>query len=211
MARGGSVSFASHLVGRQPGSSVIIDSLGITLPAWLVGLVANGLLVAGSFWIARYGFRQARGPALILATAVVFWTACTIGLEFLSAFGAISAGPMLAWAAICLVLGGVVRWLRAVDDGPLVAKGSSPARFSAEALAGLGLLLSAGLILGMRSLLLAVKVVSDGPIYHLYFRGAMVEGRPALSRGGPVRGECGDLFSRQRRSLVHLADGIVGR
>ncbi len=34
---------------------------------------------------------------------------------------------------------------------------------------GLGLLIAAALVLGMRSLLLAVKVVSDGPIYHLYF------------------------------------------
>ena len=33
----------------------------------------------------------------------------------------------------------------------------------------LSLLLTAILVLGMKSLLLAVKVVSDGPIYHLYF------------------------------------------
>ena len=46
---------------------------------------------------------------------------------------------------------------------------SSDVAFSWDSLAGLALLLSAALILGMRSLLLAVKVVSDGPIYHLYF------------------------------------------
>ena len=33
----------------------------------------------------------------------------------------------------------------------------------------LSLLLSAALVLGMKSLVLGVKVVSDGPIYHLYF------------------------------------------
>ena len=38
-----------------------------------------------------------------------------------------------------------------------------------ESVAGLALVLAAALILGVRSLLLAVKVVSDGPIYHLYF------------------------------------------
>ena len=37
------------------------------------------------------------------------------------------------------------------------------------AIAGLALIISAALILGMPSLLLAVKAVSDGPIYHLYF------------------------------------------
>ena len=41
--------------------------------------------------------------------------------------------------------------------------------FSPESVAALGVLLAAAVILGMRSLLLAVKVVSDGPIYHLYF------------------------------------------
>ncbi len=44
-----------------------------------------------------------------------------------------------------------------------------PSSFSYDALAGLALVLSTALVLGMRSLLLAVKVVSDGPIYHLYF------------------------------------------
>ena len=147
---------------------MVVDSLGITFPAWLLGLLMNGLLLAGSFWITRYGFRQPNGLAALLGTAVVFWSACTIGLETLSAFGAISAGPMLAWSAMCLAVGGILRWCRAGGDRSLAAKGSPPG-FSWETLAALALLVSAVLIVGMRSLLLAVKVVSDGPIYHLYF------------------------------------------
>ncbi len=167
-ARGGVLSFASFLFRREPGSTVVVDSLGITVPAWLLGVVANGLLFAASFWIARFGFRQARGLAAFLGTGVLFWALCTIGLETLSAFGAISPGPMLAWALMWLALAGIVRWFRAGDDLGVAADAVSP-NFSAESIAGLALILSAALILGMRSLLLAVKVVSDGPIYHLYF------------------------------------------
>ena len=43
------------------------------------------------------------------------------------------------------------------------------------------------------------------------FRGAVVEGRAIVPGGRSVRRKCGDLFPGQRRSLVHLADGVVGR
>jgi hypothetical protein len=144
------------------------ESTGIAVPAWLAGVVSNGLILLGSFWIVRYGFRQARGIATFLGTALVYWTGCTLGLEVLSPFAAISPGPMVAWGALWLAAGGLGRWLgRGSDPAPVVK--AADADFSPESLVGLGLLLSAALILGMRSLLLAVKVVSDGPIYHLYF------------------------------------------
>jgi hypothetical protein len=141
----------------------------MTAPVWMLGLVSNGLLLLGSFWIVRNGFRQDRGIATFLGTAVVFWTACTVGLEVLSPLGAISAGPMLAWGALWLALGGLAHRLRGgKSDRGRIETATEPG-FSPESWVGLGLLLSGVLILGMRSLLLAVKVVSDGPIYHLYF------------------------------------------
>ena len=57
---------------------------------------------------------QPRGLTAVLATAVVFWTASTLGLEALGTFGAISLGPMLAWTGMILGVGGVIRWLRAL-------------------------------------------------------------------------------------------------
>ncbi len=145
-----------------------MNSIGIAIPIWLLGLVSNGLLLVGSFWIARHGLRQAGGIAGFLGTAVVFWTGCTVGLEVLSLFGAISAGPMVVWSAVWLTLGGLVRWVRGKADGGHFKVDTEP-WFSPESVAALGVLIAAGVILGMRSLLLAVKVVSDGPIYHLYF------------------------------------------
>jgi hypothetical protein len=135
----------------------------------LIGLALNGLLGLGSYWIARYGLRQPRGLAAGLGSAVVFWVATTVGLEALGAVGAISLSPMLAWAGLIAGVGGVVRWLRASRDQDCHNKEEPVTALSWDARVCLALWLSAALGLGMRSLLLAVKVVSDGPIYHLYF------------------------------------------
>ncbi len=39
----------------------LVGNLG---PVWVVGLVTNGLMLLGSFWIARHGFGQ--GAALLV-------------------------------------------------------------------------------------------------------------------------------------------------
>ena len=117
---------------------------------------------------------------------------------------------MLAWAVLWLALGGLVRWLRGKRSSRSGRQGAPSRAFPPDRSRGLALLLAAALILGMRSLLLAVKVVSDGPIYHLLFRSAVVESRAALSGGGPVRRERGDLFSGERRPVVYLAPGELG-
>jgi len=193
------------------------ESIATTVSIWLFGLAANGALLLGSFWIARYGCRQPRGLATALGTAVIFWAATTVGLEILGSFGAISPESLLVLGVVMLAAGWIVRRFRpAIDRDPLFAptgnrerriangedtlcaqslsppcKGGvrgggpgtnqsqglrtpdsrlpTPDSFSRDALAGLALVLSAALVLGVRSLLLAVKVVSDGPIYHLYF------------------------------------------
>ncbi len=134
----------------------------------IMQLAANGCLLLGSFWIARDAFRQPRGLAVILGTAVIFWAECTVGLEILGELGMIAPVFMLALGACVLTAGGFARGLRpaTLDDVP---REPAPIGLSFCALLCLALVLAAGLYLGIRSLLLAVKVVSDGPIYHLYF------------------------------------------
>jgi hypothetical protein len=149
----------------------------MTIPIWLVGLAANGALLVGSFWIARYRLRQPRGLASVLSTAVVFWAATTVSLEILSVFGAINSGSLLLLSVLVLAAGFAVRqYCRPIEQDSTGEKSenadepfSVTESFSWDALAGLALVLVAALVLGIRSLLLAVKVVSDGPIYHLYF------------------------------------------
>jgi hypothetical protein len=147
---------------------VAADSVWTVTATGLLGLAANAALLVGSSWIARYGLLQPRGLPAVLAAAVTFWTACTLGLEVLDVFGAISAGFMLGWGLIFLGAGAAVRWLRAPLAAEPRREEPSPA-ISWDAVIGLAAVLSAALFFGMRSLLLAVKVVSDGPIYHLYF------------------------------------------
>jgi hypothetical protein len=145
-------------------------SIWIASGTWLLGLAANGALLLGSCWIARFGLRQPRVLPCALAAAVIFWAACTLGVEALGAIGAIAVDPMVAWGLLILGAGGVVHWLRMRigSDRPGVEPEAN-CSLSWDALLGLAGVLSAASFFGMRSLLLAVKVVSDGPIYHLYF------------------------------------------
>jgi Dolichyl-phosphate-mannose-protein mannosyltransferase len=148
--------------------SAVSSSLGVSIPASLRGLVSNGLLVLGSYWIARCLFRQQGGISVFLSAALLFWASTTIGIELLSPFGGISAGPILGWGVCWLMIGGICRWRHRGSDLGRIERALEKG-FSPESVVGLALFLAAGLIIGMRSLLLAVKVVSDGPIYHLYF------------------------------------------
>jgi len=134
----------------------------------IIGAAANGCLLVGSFWIARDAFRQPRGLAAALATAIIFWAGCTLGLEVLGELQMITPAFMLALGAIVLVAGGVARLRR---PATLNDRTPEPLPTGLAFCAGvcLALVVAAAVHLGMRSLLSAVKVVSDGPIYHLYF------------------------------------------
>jgi hypothetical protein len=147
---------------------VSAGSMGTMAVNGLLGVGANVSVLVGAYGIARYGLRQRRGLSTVLATALVFWVACTIGLEILGTLGALAVGPMFGWGAIVGVIGGAFWWFRAeLDHAPSRPAPVEP--LSRDAVLSLSLLLAAALVLGMKSLLLGVKVVSDGPIYHLYF------------------------------------------
>jgi Dolichyl-phosphate-mannose-protein mannosyltransferase len=153
---------------RDRAIAVIADSVWTMANHALLGLGANIALLLGSYWIARHGFKQPRGGQAILATALIFWVAATLGLEVLGSARALALAPMLAWALFVCAIGGAVRWYRGHADLER-ATDMGAASVSWEAIVSLALVLSAAVGLGMRSLLLGVKVVSDGPIYHLYF------------------------------------------
>jgi hypothetical protein len=157
------VAFAKIL-----GSAVVAAKIWTTTQTGILGCAANLALVLGSFWIARSGLRQPRGLATVLATAVIFWTACILGLELLGSLGVISLGPMLAWGGLILAVGGVARWHRG-RSAPEIDGGGTIETLPWDVLAGVALLLAAALYYVTRSLLLGVKASSDAPIYHLYF------------------------------------------
>jgi hypothetical protein len=133
----------------------------------LVGLAANGLMLLGSCLIAGAGLRQPRGGPRWLAALVVFWAAVTIGLEVLGSIGAIGTYPILAVSGLVAAIGGTIWWVRRDDPSEGSIPDDRPATW--EATVSLALILAAGLIFAIPSVFSAVKVVSDGPIYHLYF------------------------------------------
>src|SRR5208337_880036 len=135
---------------------------------WL-GLVANGLLISGAWWLAGAGFRQARTLDRVLACSVLSFTWCLLGLEGLGTAGLLAIGPLVVWMGLLCAAGLVVRWLRPVPAIGPVAEETNPEPWQWETLLALTFVLWVSVEMAMQSLLLPVKVVSDGPIYHLYF------------------------------------------
>lgn len=108
-----------------------------------------------------------RGLSAVLAAAVLFWTVCTIALEILSFWGAICLLAQIGVGSAVLMVGLCLP--RARDQARETLEPRESWGWDAAAILSVGLLVTAVVPLALQSLLLAVKVVSDGPIYHLYF------------------------------------------
>ena len=126
-----------------------------------------GLLAPAGYLAARHGFRQPAGAARRLGAVVLAWAWVTIGVEALGSLGLLARWPLVAWSAVGLLIGAMLRFASPGPADPVVAR--APARPGPAATIALGLLIWATARLGVFSLIYPVKVVSDGPIYHLYF------------------------------------------
>ena len=135
---------------------------------WL-GLLADGLLIAGGWWLAGHGLRQTRMVDRVLATAILAFTWCVLGLELLGSVGLLKIIPVLLWSGGLGAAGLAARWYSPELPGTDTEDWRQPDPWRWEAVIALGLVLWTAASLGMQSLLLPVKVVSDAPIYHLYF------------------------------------------
>ena len=133
--------------------------------AWLWAIPLNGMLGVGAYRAARHGFRQPAGLTRGLA-AVLAWTWATLGMEALGVSGLVVPIPLLSWSAAGLAIGGLLRAIdrREFPDGP---SGPSGVGWDGRATLAVGLVVWGATLLGVQSLLFPVKVVSNGPIYHL--------------------------------------------
>ena len=116
---------------------------------------------------------------------------------------------MLAWGALWLALGGLAVASGRKDDRRSHRNGHRAGIF-AGILGGAGAAAFGVLILGMRSLLLAVKVVSDGPIYHLYFAVRWWKAGRLILVAAPFGENAATYFPGERRPVVYLVDGELG-
>jgi hypothetical protein len=138
------------------------------LRSFLLTLALNGPVVVGAYLFARFALNQPRGLTRALAALIIGWAWITVGVQLTGSIGCLAPGPLIAWSA----LGGAIgawAWRTWQVNSP-AAEGRPPAQtIDSAAVWALGLTLAASVLLLVPSLLGPVKVVSDGPIYHLYF------------------------------------------
>jgi hypothetical protein len=137
-------------------------------------LLLNGTLALAGYWTARHGFRMPPGLPRGLAAFTLAWAWATLGMEVLGPLGGLSYGPLLGWTAAGLVIAGVLQrrdvLLRPTSSEGRERPGSKPGQsWEASAVLAVGLVIWLTLLHALTALLGPVKVVSDGPIYHLYF------------------------------------------
>ena len=128
---------------------------------WTI-LLCGGLALAGDLG-ARRGLGFDRGTPRLLAASILAWTWATLGLQLLGATGHLAIGPLLGWVGLGVGAGCLGRSKSTARD----IEARVP--WSPGATIAVGLAIWAALAVGMPSLILPPKVVSDGPIYHLLF------------------------------------------
>ncbi len=124
-------------------------------------------LAVGAYLLARRVLRLEAGAVRFVGAVVIVWAWLTVGVIGLGSFGAIGAGGFVAWSAALAtvgIVGGALGRDPEPSHNPETSGTFGWASVMAVALTGLAVLWG-----GVPSLLFPVKVVSDGPIYHLYF------------------------------------------
>jgi hypothetical protein len=133
---------------------------------WTV--LMNGLLGLAGYWAARYAFRQPSRLTRGLGAVVLGWSWATLGMEVLGAAGGLTRPNLLAWTGLGLAVALGFRLRGRMLEESVESKPPGAA-WTFEPVLAVGLVVWAAVFMGLRSLLQPVKVVSDGPIYHLYF------------------------------------------
>ncbi len=137
-------------------------------------LLLNGPLGLAGYWAARHALRIPGGLPRVLAAVTLAWAWATLGMEVLGIAGFLTYGALLAWTTAGLLIAGVVRWRHRGTGAAGELPPASPDRakdqaWEVAAILALGLVIWAFTVHALSSLLGPVKVVSDAPIYHLYF------------------------------------------
>jgi hypothetical protein len=134
-----------------------------------LGLLSNFLLIAGAWLLAGHGLGVVARIDRFLATGVIAFAWCVLGIEILGTAGWISGGPILCVSGALFALGLITKQVKPHGAIPTQGRAEAEAPWGASAIACAALALWPCVILFMQSLLMPVKVVSDAPIYHLYF------------------------------------------
>jgi len=131
--------------------------------------LALSALGIGAYLAARLLLRAERGAVRFLAGVVIAWAWVTVGMLVLGCSGFIAPWPIVGWAGLLTALGviGVIRGT-SLDPEPAAVSVEDP-KIGWAGVVAMALVVWAVAWRGVPSLMFPVKVVSDGPIYHLYF------------------------------------------
>jgi hypothetical protein len=147
---------------------------------FVLSVLLNSLLGVAAYVVARDAFRMPTGLARVLAAAVLAWMWLTVGMQVLGTLGLYQVGPVFAWTGAGVLLAACIWYWRPAAGVALGSRNGStdgagaPARkdgsaWGVSAVIAVALAIWSASALLIYSLLMPVKVVSDGPIYHLYF------------------------------------------
>lgn len=135
---------------------------------WIWTIALNGFLFGGAYEAARAFLPLRSGGERFSAAWVIGWAWAILGMQCLGAIGAIARPSLLAW----VVLGaGIGVWASRKRSAARVEPDDEAraGRWDRETVLAVGFTLwTAGELFGV-AWTSPVRVVSDGPIYHLYF------------------------------------------
>ena len=135
----------------------------------VAGLILGFSPLVGAAWLlAKHGFRVEPGLPRVLAVSILAWGWVTVGMEILGNLGRLDPTSLVGWSVAGLVICGVVAGLRPAGSTLGTASTLAPETTGLTATLATALAAWACLRLGLISYWQPVKVVSDGPIYHLY-------------------------------------------
>ena len=154
---------SDHWADKRSKARVVGEDVNVGL-VWTV--LAGAMLGLASYGLARDGFRLPRGWPRSLGAVVLAWSWATLGLQALGVLGLLDRLSLCVWAAVGLAVAVLFRFLRPIHEEP-GSKRQGSLEFSAILAIAVGIWVTT--MIGVPSLLLPPKVVSDGPIYHLYF------------------------------------------
>ena len=132
---------------------------------WFVIVIAALMLGYAGWEAARSGFRQPSGWPRLLAASVLAWAWFTIGLQILGVIGLLNRPAILVHCALGVGISSLMRVSVTRRDSEKFGGWF----WSSSSLIALALTLATVMDLSAISLLVPPRIVSDGPIYHLFF------------------------------------------
>lgn len=138
-----------------------------------MGAICLGLFLMmigrSALLFARDVLGRSSGVPSILSACVLAWTATTVGGQILGSVGMLTRAGLLGFAGTLLAASSLWSFRKLPRSAHTIPAIPPATRWDLIAIVSLGFLITSCVMIGVPSYLLPTKIVSDGPIYHLFF------------------------------------------